>query len=63
MADGKGKVSGADRARVLGSEGYEIDYIAPKQGVSRDQAHELVSRVGNSRKDLDSAAEQLTWSD
>ena len=38
-----------DRGRVAGQQGYEIGYFARKHGISRQQAQELISRVGNNR--------------
>lgn len=59
MADDKSKRGGADRREVAGGEGYEVDYFARKHGISRDQAEDLIRRVGNDREKLDAAAEKL----
>ena len=59
MADDKSKRGSADRRTVAGSEGYEVDYFARKHGISRDQAKELINRIGNDREKLDEAAAKL----
>ena len=48
-----------DRARVSGSQGYELRYFARKHGLSLDQAHGLVKQVGNVRTRLNEAADKL----
>lgn len=60
MADDKSNVGGQDRTRVAGDEGYELDYFAQKHGISREQARELINRIGNDREKLDAAAESLS---
>jgi uncharacterized protein DUF3606 len=45
-----------DRSKVSGSEDYELDYLAKKYGMTRQQARDLVKRVGNNRDKLDEAA-------
>ncbi len=59
MADDKKKRGAADRRQVAGSEGYEVNYFAKKHGISRDQAQDLIKRVGNDREKLNAAAEKL----
>ena len=59
MADDRSNRGGRDRNRVAGGQGYELGYFARKQGISRDQARELISRVGNDRAKLNAAAEKL----
>ena len=59
MADDKTNVGAADRRTVAGGEEYEVDYFASKHGISREQAQELIRRVGNNRAALDAAAEQF----
>jgi hypothetical protein len=60
MADDKSNVGEPDRSRVAGGEDYEIDDFAQKHGISREQARSLIDRIGNDRKKLDAAAEELT---
>lgn len=60
MADDKSKRGGSDRRRVSGGEGYEVNYFARKHGISRDQAQDLISRIGNDREKLNAAAEKLS---
>jgi hypothetical protein len=59
MADDKTKTGKADRSRVAGGEGYEDSYFAKKHGITTEQAHELIARIGNHRGRLDAAAETL----
>jgi hypothetical protein len=50
---------GRDRGRVAAGQGYEFGYFARKHGISRDQARQLISRIGNDRTKLNAAAEKL----
>ncbi|WP_404479169.1 DUF3606 domain-containing protein [Novosphingobium sp. BL-52-GroH] len=59
MTDDKTKRGGSDRRTVAGEEGYELDHFAGKHGITRDQAQNLIERVGNSRQKLDAAAAKL----
>lgn len=59
MADNKSKRGGADRRRVAGGEGYEVNYFARKHGISKDQAQKLIDRIGNDREKLNTAAGKL----
>lgn len=59
MSDDKTNRGGADRARVAGGEGYEVDYFAQKHGITADEAKGLIDRIGNDREKLDAAAERL----
>lgn len=54
-----GRNIGRDRNLVAGGQGYELGYFARKHGISRDQARELIARVGNDRAKLNAAAERL----
>lgn len=59
MSDDKNNVGQQDRARVSGSEGYEVDYFAQKHGITAEQARDLIEKVGNDRVKLDAAAEKI----
>jgi hypothetical protein len=59
MADDKNQRGGQDRARVSGSEGYEVEYFARKHGITPQQARDLIHEIGNDRAELDAAAERL----
>jgi hypothetical protein len=59
MADNKKKKGKADRSKVSGGEGYEVNYFANKHGINREQARKLISKIGNSRDKLNKAAEKL----
>ena len=59
MADNKSKRGKADRSRVAGGEGYEVNYFATKHGISREDAGNLIKKVGNNRQKLNQAPEKL----
>jgi hypothetical protein len=59
MPDNKIKRGKADRSRVAGNEGYEVNYFANKHGITREQARGLIKKVGNNRDKLNRAAEKL----
>lgn len=59
MADSKTDRGGRDRNRVASGQGYELGYFARKHGISRDQARDLIGRVGNDRIKLNAAAAKL----
>jgi hypothetical protein len=51
---------GQDRRKVAGGQAYEVNYFATKHGITREQARNLISRIGNDRTKLNAAAERLT---
>ena len=59
MPDNKSKRGKADRSRVSGSEGYEVNYFANKHGITREQARGLIKKIGSNREKLNKAAEKL----
>jgi len=59
MADDKSKRGAGDRARVAAGEGYEVSYFDRKHDLTRQQAEDLIKKVGNSRKNLNEAALKL----
>lgn len=59
MADSKSKRGAADRRQVASGEGYEVNYFARKHGITKDQAQDLIKRVGNERDKLNAAAQKL----
>jgi hypothetical protein len=59
MADDKSKRGGADRRRVAAGEGYEVNYFARKHGITKQQAEDLIKKVGNDREKLNAAAAKL----
>jgi hypothetical protein len=58
-ADNRNDRGGRDRSRVAAGQGYELGYFARKHGISRDQAKQLIGRIGNDRAKLNAAAEKL----
>ena len=59
MADNTKNRGGRDRSRVAAGQGYELGYFARKHGISRDQAKQLIARIGNDRAKLNAAAAKL----
>lgn len=59
MADNRTNRGGRDRSRVAAGQGYELSYFARKHGISRDQAKQLIARIGNDRAKLNAAAERM----
>lgn len=53
------KRAAPDRRKVANSEPYEVDYFARKHDISREQARELIRRIGNDRAKLNAAASKL----
>jgi hypothetical protein len=59
MADDKSNVGGQDRARVAGGQDYEVRDFAEANGISIEQAEQLIQRHGNNREELERAARQM----
>jgi hypothetical protein len=59
MADSTKNRGQRDRSRVAAGQGYELGYFARKHGISRDQARQLIGRIGNDRAKLNAAAAKL----
>lgn len=59
MADDKSQVGGRDRSRVAGGEDYEVRHFAEANGISIEQAEQLIARHGNSRAELERAVQQM----
>ena len=59
MADDKSNVGDRDRARVAGGEDYEVLDFAEANGISVEQAEQLIARHGNNRDELERAARQM----
>lgn len=59
MADNKSNVGGRDRARVAAGEDYEVRHFAEANGISIEQAEQLIQRHGNNREELERAAQQM----
>lgn len=53
MADNKNIQDGRDGSLVDSNSDYELDYIANKLGVSRDQVRAAIEAVGNKREDIE----------
>jgi len=59
MADDKSNVGGRDRQRVAGGQDYEVRDFAEANGITVEQAQQLIERHGNSREELERAAQQM----
>lgn len=59
MADDKSKRGGRDRGQLAGGQPYEVGYFARKHGISREQAQQLIHRIGGDRDKLNAAAQKL----
>jgi hypothetical protein len=59
MVDNPRKEDNRDRSRVSGSEDYEVRYFADQNGISMDQARELIRQFGNDRETLNREAQKL----
>lgn len=59
MADTRSKRGNPDRRTIANNEPYEIEYFARKHDISREQARDLVRRIGNDRDKLNAAASKL----
>jgi hypothetical protein len=59
MSDDKNNVGSQDRARVAGGQDYEVRHFAEANGISIEQAEQLIKRHGNSRDKLEAAVRQM----
>ena len=49
----------ASQIRTYSGQGYDVSYLARKHGISRQQARELVRKIGHDRDKLNEAAGRL----
>lgn len=49
----------ASSPKTYSGQGYDITYFARKHGISRQQAREVMRKVGHDRDKLNAAAEEL----
>ena len=59
MSDDKNNVGGQDRSRVAAGQDYEVRHFAEQNGISIEQAEQLIARHGNNREELEQAARQM----
>jgi hypothetical protein len=59
MSDDKSKQDNRDRSRVAAGEDYEVRHFAEANGISVEQAEQLIARHGNDREELERAARQM----
>lgn len=53
------KLGSADRRMTSNNQPYEVEYFARKHDISRQQARDLIRRIGNDRHKLNAAASKL----
>jgi hypothetical protein len=63
MPESKRKSGALSRRTTTDTEPYEINYFASKHDISREQARELIRRIGNDRDKLNAAASKLLGSE
>ncbi|MCB2059750.1 MAG: DUF3606 domain-containing protein [Novosphingobium sp.] len=56
MSDIKSKRSNGSCIRTYAGHGYEVTYFARKHGLTRQQARDLIRKVGHDRTKLNEAA-------
>jgi hypothetical protein len=59
MSDDKSQVGGQDRSRVAAGQDYEVRDFAEANGISVEQAEQLIARHGNNREELEQAVRQM----
>jgi hypothetical protein len=59
MADDKSKRDFRDRDRVSAKQDYEFRHFAEQNGLTTEQARELIRQHGNDREALTAAARKL----
>ena len=59
MSDDKNNVGGQDRSRVAAGQDYEVRHFAEQNGITIEQAEQLIQRHGNNREELERAAQQM----
>ena len=59
MSDDKSKQDNRDRSQVAAGEEYEVRHFAEANGISVEQAEQLIARHGNDREELERAAQQM----
>ena len=58
MADDPNKQDGRDRSKVAGDQDYEVQYFAKANGVTPDQARELIETYGQRPRDARARGEE-----
>lgn len=59
MPDNKDITGAQDRARVAGEQDYEVAAFARRHGMTPDEVHEMLERIGNDRAALEREAAKL----
>jgi len=59
MSTIKSNRSNGGCGRAYAGQGYEVTYFARKHGLTRQQARELIRKVGHDRSKLNEAAMRL----
>jgi hypothetical protein len=59
MPDSKPQPAPLARDTISNTKPYELDYFARKHDISREQARDLIGRIGNDRGKLNAAASKI----
>lgn len=59
MADDSTRITSGSMVRTYAGQGYDVARFARKHGITRQQARDLIKRIGNDRHKLNEAAVEL----
>jgi hypothetical protein len=59
MTDDRTRSTGGEPIRTYAGQGYEVTRFARKHGITRQQARDLIRRIGHDRHKLNEAAADL----
>lgn len=59
MAKTSSERGGTNLGRTYAGQGYDVTYFARKHGLSRQQARDLIRKIGHDRDKLNQAAAEL----
>lgn len=59
MANGQSRPTRPSTGRTYAGQGYDLTYFARKHGLSKQQAREIIRKVGHDRDKLNRAAAEL----
>jgi hypothetical protein len=59
MTDDRTRTANGDNGRTYAGQGYEVTRFARKHGITRQQARDLIRRIGHDRHRLNEAAADL----
>ncbi len=59
MPENQTKSHSGDQRRTYAGQGYAVPYLARKFGLTKQEARDLIRKVGHDRAKLNEAAQQL----